>query len=146
MTTATVTRHCQSCDADLGPLARPNQRHCTGTSACRVRASRARARDRQLPMGSQPGSPLSDWLARSPAVSPELALAVEEATSEVRLVGLVARAAASNWRAAAWLLERRYTERWSPQRADKDAPTILDDAMSEFDELAERRGRKPPGY
>ena len=140
MTTATANRTCEACGADLGPLARPNQRHSTGTSACRVRASRARER--------QPESPLADWLAKSPAVSPELALAVGEATSEVRLVGLVAKAASTNWRAAAWLLERRYRETWGHQRVDKDAlPNLTeDDPFREFDELAERRGRKPPGY
>lgn len=72
---------------------------------------------------------------------------MEEATSEVRLVGLVARAASTNWRAAAWLLERRYQERWAPQRAESARPLISgDDPMAEFDELVERRGRKPPGY
>jgi hypothetical protein len=98
--------------------------------------------------GRQPQTPLGEWLARSPGVSPELAQAVEDATSEVRLVGLVAKAASTNWRAAAWLLERRYQERWSPQRVDKDAlPAISeDDPMLEFDELAERRKRRPPRY
>lgn len=144
MTAATVNRTCEACGVDRGPLARPNQRHCTGTSACRVRASRARARAR----AREHGSPLRDWLSRSPAVSTELAQAVEEATSEVRLVGLVAKAGSTNWRAAAWLLERRYQERWTPQRADRDAlpPVSEDDPMAEFDQLAARRNRKPPGY
>jgi hypothetical protein len=32
---------------------------------------------------------------------------LERATSEVVLVGIIAKAAPTNWRAAAWLLERR---------------------------------------
>src|SRR4051794_17498097 len=120
MTTTTVNRTCEACGADLGLLARPDQRYCKG-SACRVRAHRARTRE-------QHKSPVGEWLAQSSAVSPELAKAVEEAIAEPRLVALVAKAASSNWRAAAWLLERRYREHWSPQRVEKDAlPPIADD-------------------
>jgi len=97
-------------------------------------------------------SPFGDWLARSPHISPELVKVVEEATSEVRLVALVARAATTNWRAAAWLLERRYREGWGPQRAGKDELPAIDpdDPLLEFDQLAERREerqkRRPEGY
>jgi hypothetical protein len=42
--------------------------------------------------------------------------ALARATSEERLVALVAQAATKNWRAAAWILERRYPERWGPER------------------------------
>jgi hypothetical protein len=42
--------------------------------------------------------------------------ALARATREERLVALVAQAATKNWRAAAWILERRYPERWGPER------------------------------
>jgi hypothetical protein len=40
-----------------------------------------------------------------------------EALSEARLVVLISRAALVDWKAAAWLLERRHPERWSPVKA-----------------------------
>ena len=36
-----------------------------------------------------------------------------EAMTEARLVVLLLRAAASDWRASAWYLERRFPERWA---------------------------------
>jgi hypothetical protein len=63
------------------------------------------------------------------------------ADAEVRHVALVAAAAAENWQAAAWLLERQYPDRWSRPtlaqfRIDEEPPTHSADAL---DELAERR-------
>ena len=76
---------------------------------------------------------------------PELDEALERALSEPRLVAYIARAAGhpvSGWRAAAWLLERRFPERWAPGRVEVeslDGPVHADDAFREVDELAERR-------
>lgn len=39
-----------------------------------------------------------------------------DALSEARLVVLIAKAAQHDWRASAWLLERRYPERWAIPR------------------------------
>jgi hypothetical protein len=51
-----------------------------------------------------------DWMQTRPA----FAAAVEkaEAEAEATLVTRVAKAAASSWRAAAWLLERRNPDEW----------------------------------
>jgi hypothetical protein len=77
-------------------------------------------------------------------VTAELEAALARATEETRLVAYVASAASKNWRASAWLLERRYPERWS--RRDRDAPVGVaadDAAFLEVDELARRRAKRP---
>jgi hypothetical protein len=86
----------------------------------------------------------------SHALPPEIEQALARATREERLVALVAQAAAKNWRVAAWLLERRFPERWGPERlrARDVAPTPsttseIDDLFAEVDELAARRRREP---
>jgi len=49
-------------------------------------------------------------LESEPALRPELEAALESATSELRLVAQIAAAAGkAQWRASAWLLERRST-------------------------------------
>jgi hypothetical protein len=73
------------------------------------------------------------------------------AEGEARNVALIARAAAENWIAAAWLLERQYPERWGPvsvrlREGDEAAPATpleeLSDPFGEVDELAQRRSRR----
>jgi hypothetical protein len=69
--------------------------------------------------------------------------AVERARgeAEVVLVALMRRQASSSWRAAAWLLERQYPERWA---LPADRPAEGGDGVDALDELAERRrGRGP---
>lgn len=75
---------------------------------------------------------------------------VERAQSEgeARNVALIARAATDNWQAAAWLLERRYPERWArpSQRGQQEPaaePEPAADPFSEVDELAQRRTSQP---
>jgi hypothetical protein len=41
-----------------------------------------------------------------------------DAASEARLVVLISLAARDNWRAAAWLLSRRWPQRWSVERIE----------------------------
>jgi transposase len=41
---------------------------------------------------------------------------MSDAASEARLVVLISLAAKDNWRAAAWLLSRRWPQRWSAER------------------------------
>ena len=79
---------------------------------------------------------------------PEQEAALAAATSEPRLLALVAREAPTNWRAAAWMLERRYPERWGlrPRRLEDAEPAPRDpsDPFAEVDKLAERRRRPRP--
>ena len=52
------------------------------------------------------------WRARG-----ELDVDRELAAGEMQLAAVVSRSTARSWRAAAWLLERRFPERWAtPQR------------------------------
>jgi hypothetical protein len=81
----------------------------------------------------------------------EVAQALAEA--EAGHVAVIARAArgdsergvAPNWQAAAWLLERRYSERWArPSQREKGedggvTPASTLDPFAEVDELAARR-------
>lgn len=72
--------------------------------------------------------------------------AVEQARAEaealqVQRISLAANN--GNWQAAAWLLERRYSERWAKpadrRKLASDDTEKPADAFEEFDELASRR-------
>lgn len=95
---------------------------------------------------------LAEWLERGASSDPDERSFVElrerldraRADAEVRHVALVAAAAAENWQAAAWLLERQYPDRWSRPtlaqfRIDVEPPTFSADAL---DELTERRAAR----
>lgn len=71
-----------------------------------------------------------------PGLAPEAVL--EEALNEARLLAYIAKAAPTNWRAAAWLLERRHPERWV-LRAGPGSHLAGNDPFGEVDELARRR-------
>jgi hypothetical protein len=86
--------------------------------------------------------------SESPELSPpepnlalDQAAILAEATSEVRLVAQVARAAASgSWRAACWLLERKYPQRWGTGSREPELGVPRDgDPFAAVDELARRR-------
>jgi hypothetical protein len=59
-----------------------------------------------------------------------------KALAEDRLVALVAAAARGNWRAASWLLERRYPERWA---ADARRDALAEPSPKQRDDLARLR-------
>jgi hypothetical protein len=112
-----VNKLCEGCREPLLGPGRTDRRY--HGAACRKLAFRRRQREREVP---------------------------EEAKrelSEVGLVEYVARGAETNWRAAAWLLERRYPERWGPGAKPESAVPRERDPFAEIDELAVRR-RRPP--
>jgi hypothetical protein len=121
-------RLCQGCGEPLPIGSRPNRLHHNGR--CRVAALRRRRREAQPVV---------------PGLAPEIEAALERATSEARLVALIAQAASKgNWRAAAFILERRYPERWARrERPVIEPPPVTDDPFREIDELAARRRLHP---
>jgi hypothetical protein len=76
----------------------------------------------------------------------ELRAQVERARAEAeaRAVTQIARASTEDWRAAAWLLERSFPERWGKpaerlQVLEVELPEPEVDPFAEVDELAEKR-------
>jgi hypothetical protein len=84
-------RRCEGCDAELPLLSRPDRRFCNAT--CRSRGSRRRR------------FPGRERFA-------ELVSALDPHVGEPVLVAEIRIAARSDWRAAAWYLERAFPERW----------------------------------
>lgn len=98
---------------------------------------------------------LDDWLHKGREGDKryvDLLVRVERARAEgeARNVTHIARAAATSWQAAAWLLERMYPERWGrvsvrlrdeepPAPAELETDLDFDDPFREVDELAEKR-------
>lgn len=126
---------CEACGDELPALARRNRRCCD--ARCRRRAYEERHAPAApelatvVPIGNE--QHVQELLAR--------------VLAEERLVAQVAAGAKTQWRAAAWILERRYPERWGPPRpaAEPDAPAILDDEFSEIDRLAAKRRTRRHG-
>src|SRR6478752_1613796 len=98
-------RRCEGCGEPLNS-GRPDRRHHNDT--CRQRALRRRRREREAAAADRAVDGLR----------PEQTAALEAAIAEPRLVALVAREAPANWRAAAFLLERQYPERWGRRRLE----------------------------
>lgn len=123
-------RLCEGCGQPLLGAARADRRY-HGMS-CRKLGFRRRQHEREATD--------SEVATYVPSLDPNAVL--EEATSEPRLLICIAKAAAQgNWRAAAWVLERRYPERWArgvePELTSPRDP----DPFAEVDELARRRRR-----
>jgi hypothetical protein len=129
---------CEGCGAELPAIVRRNRRYCD--ASCRQRALRKRRREsaeRELAPVLQitDDQQVEELLAR--------------VLAEERLIAQVAAGAKTNWRAAAWILERRYPERWAPVRrpqAEPELPAVDgDDPFAEVDMLAaKRRARQQP--
>jgi hypothetical protein len=132
-------RNCEQCGGVIPAGRRGDARYCCDAHKAAAYKARRRAAAR---------SPFAD----APfALAPEQQAALDQATSEVRLVAIVASAARTQWRAAAWLLERRHPQRWAaPASSAREVVRDPDefDPFAELDELAEARRRKkrPEGY
>jgi hypothetical protein len=124
---------CEQCGDPLPATARRNRRYCD--QRCRRRAHEERH------------APAAPELA---PVVPVAASTGEEHVQELlarvlaeeRLVAQVAAGAKTNWRASAWLLERRFPERWAAMRrpeTEPELPADPDDPFSEVDALAAKR-------
>jgi hypothetical protein len=95
-------RRCAACGAVLASTSRPDRRYCN--SGCRVAEHRRRRDVLATRVTRDDLARLLDRLA-GPA-------------GEAALVAGITRAASEHWAAAAWLLERRWPERWGlSQRA-----------------------------
>jgi hypothetical protein len=93
------------------------------------------------------------WMRRGLSEAPgdvmyrELRREVElaKAEGEARNVAIIAKAAATNWQAAAWLLERQYPERWArvaPRELTTEKQETGEDGFAGVDELGARRRRQ----
>lgn len=93
----------------------------------------------------------NDWMLRGASERPEdepyrlLRERVEETRSaaEIDSVALISRAAAGDWRAAAWLLEREHPQRWGPREPrvrERRTSTIVEtsDPFADVDDRGER--------
>jgi hypothetical protein len=118
-----VGRVCVYCGVTI--WGRSDKAFCT--TACRVAAARRRHQPPQLPQAEL------------------LVTAVDPVRLETALLGVIARS--TDWRAAAWLLEHSFSERWgSVASGDGRAERYRGDRFAAVDELAERRARKADGY
>jgi transposase len=60
---------------------------------------------------------------KSPYVEFLEAVKKAEAAAEVKRIQIITKAADTDWKAAAWYLERRYPERWGKRNLVKDSPS-----------------------
>jgi hypothetical protein len=127
-----MSQLCEGCHEPLLGPGRSIRRFHGGP--CRKKAWQRRRLEQQAPELTPPEPTHAE---PSHALDREAVLA--EAVSEPVLLLLVARAARSNWRAASWLLERRFPERWSARSRDELVPLAGDDPFAEVDQLAARR-------
>jgi hypothetical protein len=128
-----VNQVCEGCGEPLTGPGRADRRFHGGP--CRKRAWKRRQLEQQAPELRTAESANAE-----PAPSLDREALLEEAVSEPRLLVYVARAAQTNWRAAAWILERRYPTRWGHGERE---PELSPDPFAQVDELAARRRLHP---
>lgn len=86
---------------------------------------------------------LRDWLRRGASGKPEDAIYAAfsadldkaEAASESRQIAALTQAAAKDWRAAAWLLEKKYPKRWGSRVEVQHSGSV---SLESIDELRKR--------
>ena len=100
--------------------------------------------DQAAPSESPAAAPA---LTAADVANQRLAAALEQLLAEPRLVAEIVKASKSNWRAAAYLLERTYPERWATisRRPDEEPQTRVDPFAEFVDELAPRRSQRHEG-
>src|SRR4051812_43385187 len=104
-----MARACANCGRILG--GRADKVFCS--SACRVAAFRDRP-------------PRGELVRLVDAVADN-----REARLEAVLLAAVSRAAEDDWRASAWILERRYPDRWGKADRDDGGADLLDVDLAE---------------
>jgi hypothetical protein len=123
-----VERRCLHCDSLIASTSRPDRVYCS--ARCRQAAYERRrgkvTRARETSSDRDPGATLL-----------EFGRARDQGREEDFLVGLIAQAAARQWRAAAFLLERRFPSRWAAVRRGENRPPSEPDALLEDDPFAE---------
>jgi endogenous inhibitor of DNA gyrase (YacG/DUF329 family) len=130
---AVAERRCEACGGRLASTSRRDRRFCS--ARCRQLAYDRRSRALRTETQTIPVSQPDEQLLRR---------ALEAATQEERLLAQIAAAANRGaWRAAAWILERRFPERWAAGRRPEET-LVLDesDPFAEVDELARRRRKR----
>jgi hypothetical protein len=120
--------NCLGCGEPLQGSGRSDRRH--HNAQCRKRAFLRRQAEQQAP---------EQLRVPEPAPSLDAAALIEEALAEHRLLVYVARQAQTNWRAAAWLLERRYPQRWGAHSREPGLVPPDPDPFAAVDQLAARR-------
>jgi predicted nucleic acid-binding Zn ribbon protein len=128
MDAVAVERHCPECGALIASTRRPDRKFCG--AACRQAAYERRrgkvTRARETSSDRDPGATLL-----------EFERARDQGREEEFLVGLIVKAAETQWRTAAFVLERRFPSRWAVVRRGENRPSSEPDALLEDDPFAE---------
>jgi hypothetical protein len=110
----TAQRRCRGCGALIASTSRRDRRYCS--ASCRVTAYRQRQ--------AQPGMTASEL--------DRLVATLDAPRAEAMLLAGVAVAAREDWKAAAWILQRRFPTRWDATSRGV-TPLAADESNDEFD-------------
>jgi predicted nucleic acid-binding Zn ribbon protein len=134
-----MERRCPICTGLIAATSRPDRHYCS--RACKQIAYERRRRE----------AAGLEYVVPRAGLDAELEQALARATEETRLLARVAAASRTDWRASAWILQRRYPERWAGRprpvaEPEPDKRPDAPDAFAEVDELARKRRRmgSPP--